>query len=353
MRTPPPTSCSTVRQPARPKDLPQSAMNAAAAYIARTQKPSGEIPWSQRGKTDPWDHVESAMGLTVGGFLAEARRAYEWLRRTQLADGSWWSAYFGGVPMSAAYKDANMTAYVAAGVWLYFLTTGDTAFLARQWPTVHRALDFVLSLQDPEGHVYWAKRADGGIDRRALLTGCSAVFKSLDCGLRIAAVLQKPVVRWRSAARRLQAAIRCKPHLFDADKAVYAMDWYYPVLSGAVCGSSAHLRIQQQWHRFVIENHGVRCMANRPWVTTAETAELVLTLTALGEAATARRLFDWIASNQYSDGAFWTGINLPDRIVYTREHTTWTSAAVLLAADGLLPGGPVRRLFDQPDEGGT
>ena len=32
-------------------------------FIAELQKPSGEIPWSRGGKTDPWDHVESAMGL--------------------------------------------------------------------------------------------------------------------------------------------------------------------------------------------------------------------------------------------------------------------------------------------------
>ena len=47
-----------------------------AAFIMKIQKDSGEIPWSVGGKTDPWDHVESAMGLSVAGKVAAAERAY-------------------------------------------------------------------------------------------------------------------------------------------------------------------------------------------------------------------------------------------------------------------------------------
>ena len=53
-------------------------INAISGLIADTQLPGGEIPWSPNDKTDPWDHVEAAMGLVTGGFLPEARRAFEW-----------------------------------------------------------------------------------------------------------------------------------------------------------------------------------------------------------------------------------------------------------------------------------
>ncbi len=56
-------------------------INAIAGLIANTQLPGGEIPWSPNDKTDPWDHVEAAMGLVTGGFLSEARRAFEWMAR--------------------------------------------------------------------------------------------------------------------------------------------------------------------------------------------------------------------------------------------------------------------------------
>jgi hypothetical protein len=61
------------------EELNPISIEKIVSFIASIQKENGEIPWSAGGKTDPWDHVESAMGLSVGGFYAEARRAYEWL----------------------------------------------------------------------------------------------------------------------------------------------------------------------------------------------------------------------------------------------------------------------------------
>ena len=40
--------------------------------IAEWQLPSGMIPWTPGGHADPWNHVEAAMALTLGGRHAEA-----------------------------------------------------------------------------------------------------------------------------------------------------------------------------------------------------------------------------------------------------------------------------------------
>ena len=49
----------------------------------------GAIPWFPEGKIDPWDHLESAMGLAIGGAFEEAQAAFAWLElrsaRRQLA----------------------------------------------------------------------------------------------------------------------------------------------------------------------------------------------------------------------------------------------------------------------------
>ncbi|HOS77152.1 MAG TPA: hypothetical protein PLL15_03860, partial [Syntrophales bacterium] len=58
-------------------------IDAMTAFIKRIQKMNGEIPWSLDGKTDPWDHVESAMGLSMAGCRTEAERAYLWLVENQ------------------------------------------------------------------------------------------------------------------------------------------------------------------------------------------------------------------------------------------------------------------------------
>ena len=83
--------------------------------IAAVQLPSGMIPWLPGGHADPWNHVEAAMALTIGGRRAEAERAYDWLTRTQRSDGAW-HAYYLEHGIEDQKFDANVCAYVATGV---------------------------------------------------------------------------------------------------------------------------------------------------------------------------------------------------------------------------------------------
>jgi hypothetical protein len=43
------------------EELNPISIEKITSFIASIQKENGEIPWSVGGKTDPWDHVESAM----------------------------------------------------------------------------------------------------------------------------------------------------------------------------------------------------------------------------------------------------------------------------------------------------
>jgi GH15 family glucan-1,4-alpha-glucosidase len=75
---------------------------ATARSIESVQEPSGAIPWFAGGHVDPWDHVECAMALSATGRLDSARRAYEWLARTQRPDGSWPAKVTAGQIVDAA-----------------------------------------------------------------------------------------------------------------------------------------------------------------------------------------------------------------------------------------------------------
>ena len=305
-----------------------------ARAILSIQRPSGEIPWSEGGKTDPWDHVESAMGLSVAGFDREARHAYGWLCDIQLEDGALWASFKDGQPDDRR-KDANMTAYVAVGVFHHFLVTGDQSFLERMWPCVSRAVDFAVSLQAPDGQIYWSMDEKGVVDKVALLTGSSSIYLSIRCALAIAARLKKTRPQWEFALRKLGKAIRHRAHLFDETKSRYSMDWYYPILCGAVTGAEAHDRFDGHWDAFVVPNWGSRCVSDRPWVTMAESSELVLALTAAGRHEEAELIFSWIRGSRYDDGFYWTGLTVPDSVIWPEERTSWTTAAVILAGDAL------------------
>jgi hypothetical protein len=314
------------------------------AFIASIQKETGEIPWSVGGKTDPWDHVESAMGLSIAGFCIEAELAYSWLAETQLSDGSWWSGTKDGEIIDST-KDTNFSSYIAVGVFHHYLITQDLQFLESMWPAVTKGVQFAVEMQAPEGEIYWARNKEDLIDPMALLTGCSSIYMSIKCALAIAVILREQKPQWEKAKKLLGCSIKNKPNLFNMIKSRFSMDWYYPVLCGAVSGAEAKRRIDKYWEKFVEPEWGVRCVSDRPWATMAETAELVLTLSAIDDIPRAKLVFSWLANKRDADGSFWMGVTFPDGVIWPEEKTGWTAAAVLLAWDALNEITPAANLF--------
>ena len=87
---------------------------------------------------------------------------------------------------------------------------------------------------------------------------------------------------WELSQASLAAAIALREDTF-LDKSRWAMDWYYPILGGVLRGYPAHVRLAKGWGTFVVEARGSRCVSDRPWVTAAETCELVMALDAVGD----------------------------------------------------------------------
>ena len=315
-----------------------------AAWIASVQLPSGMIPWFEAGHCDPWNHTESAMALVLAGRRPEADRAFEWLAAAQLGDGTW-CRYYLADGVEDPRRDPNVGVYVAAGAWWHYLRTGDIGFLEWMWPVIEAAVDFVLRLQQPGGEVLWSMDPDGHLGRYALLTCNSSIHHSLRCAVAVAERLGRECPEWELAADRIVEAIVHRPGSF-APKNRWAMDWYYPILSGALSGDAARDRIESRWSEFVLEGVGVRCVADQPWVTAAETAECVMALDSVGMRARAVTLLDWTRHMRDGDGSYWTGCVHPQCVRYPGgERTTYTAAAVLLADHALYGYGPSAGLF--------
>lgn len=312
--------------------------------IVSTQRPNGDIPWCDGKKTDPWDLVESAMGLAIGGRIEEARKAFDWLKRIQLEDGSWYSAYIDSVPDDKTHE-SNMAAYIAAGQYHHYLITKDKKYLESMWPCVKKAVDFALSLQAPDGEIHWAKSPEGVVDPMALMTGTSSVYFSTKCALAIAEILGEKNMRWLKSIEMIRESIAKRPHCYNISKSRFSMDWFYPILSGALTGAEAQKRIDKYWKKFVVEGQGVRCVSDQPWVTVAETAEFVLALSAMGNEKLARIIFGWIQDRRYDDGSYWCGFTYPDMVVWPEDKLSWTNGVVLMAADALYDLTPASCLF--------
>ena len=327
----------------------------SAEHLASLQTASGMIPWFEGGHSDPWNHVESAMALDVAGFHVEAERAYEWLADIQRLDGSWHNYYLpdGGRDdtVEETKLDTNVCAYIATGVWHHWRSTGDRGFVDNLWPTVERALDFVLSLRRPDGLALWAIEADGTRPwDYALLTGTSSIQHALRCGAAAGLTTGSPRPDWVEAADVMVRAINERPGAFES-KSRWAMDWYYPVLTGATIGDAAKARLADGWPRFSMEGLGIRCVDDEPWVTASETAEAALAYAAIGDVDTATDLLRWVTPHRLDSDAYLTGIVHPDRIVFPDgEHTSYTAAAVILAADAITGASPASDLFVEPSQ---
>ena len=308
-----------------------------AASIAAMQEPDGAIPWTVGEHTDVWNHVESAMALVVGGQVEAAERAYDWALSAQRADGSWPMKIVGG-EIEDHSGETNMSAYLAVGVWHHWLIRRDTEFVRRMWPAVRRGLDWVVDMQLPFGGIAWSQEwldaKPGKVNREALLAGSSSIYQSLRAGVAIAELLGDPQPEWELSGGQLGHALREHRDLF-LDKSEFSMDWYYPVLGGAVRGEAARELIDSRWDTFVEPGLGIRCVSWNPWVTGAETCELVLALEAIDDRPRAWQLLADMQHLRAEEGKYFTGYVFPDDVNWPAEHTTYTAAAVILAVDAL------------------
>jgi hypothetical protein len=330
--------------PAVPGVLTADQLMATGGAIAATQQPDGSIGWPD-GHVDAWNHVECAMALSVCGLRAEARRAYAWLVATQRPDGSW--------PIQSATgqiedrtTESNHAAYSAVGIWHELLVTGDEDFAARMWPVVQAAIGFAIGLQTARGEIIWRRREDGTPDSYALLTGSASMYQSLRCAIALAEHLGDPQPDWELAVTLLGHAVACHREAF-ADKSRFSMDWYYPVLGGAVRGAAAEQLLKADWDTFVVPGLGVRCVRDEPWVTGAETCELAMALDAVGHRDGALELFEHVQFLRSGDGGYWTGWQFRSGKHYPHEQSSYTAAAIVLAADVLADGAasPAARIF--------
>lgn len=326
----------------RRRPLTGEQIERTGAFIAAQQEADGGLPWFRDGKMDPWDHVQAAMGLALTRQLDRAEAGFRYLVQRQESDGAW-AAWRERGRITDETHETNHAAYVATGLWYLHTVRPSTDFLAEMWPMLERAIDFVVSLQQEDGVIFWATNK-GKAWRQPLLTGSASTYGSLVCALRIAERLDHDRPAWRQARERLVRLLRGdlarfrETDLEDQDGR-YSMDWYYPVLGGAVRGSDARLRLldARMSRAYLEEGVGCRCVADQPWYTTAETCELVMALDACGLSSRAAQMFSWIHPLRTDEGGYWTGVTHPDRVLFPEgEQTAWTAATVLMAADVLV-----------------
>ena len=208
----------------------------------RCRSRRGAIPWSVGEHTDVWNHVEAAMALLVGGQVEAAERAFAWVPTMQRADGSWPMKIVGGevedhsrrVQHVGVRRGRRLAPLAGARATSRSCAASGRPCAARSTASCPCSCPSAAS----PGRRSGTTARPATVNEDALLAGSSSIYQSLRAGVALADLLGEPQPEWELAGGRLGHALREHRDLF-LDKSTFSMDWYYPVLGGAVRGRGA------------------------------------------------------------------------------------------------------------------
>ena len=317
-------------------------------YIKSLQLESGSIPSNEDGSHDPWDHIESIMGLNFANEIEASKLAFNWLIKNQNHDGSWFSKYHDEVPIEFN-KPSHFGPYIAVAALHFYKTFSNKEFLETLWPSIELAINFALKLQTKNGTIPWSVDKNGEAEEDFLLTGSSSILKSIECGIAISNILNKQnnITNWSKSYDLLSQAIREPSGKFDLlkDRKRFSMDWYYPILSGCLDDDKKNFYIDKVFKDFYTKDLGIKCVIEEPWVTVAETSEFIIALVMSGRSKDAKNLLLDVLSISDENQIPYMGWQYEEKIFWPNERPSWTSAALIISADSVMNFSNASDLF--------
>ncbi len=318
------------------------------AYIKSIQYKSGAIPSNEDGTHDPWDHIESIMGLNIYKDIEASKSAFNWLTHHQNSDGSWYAKYY-KTDAIEKNKPTHFSPYIAVAALHFFRIFKDINFLQSIWSSIELAVNFSVELQQDNGTIPWSINNNSQIENDYLLTGCSSILKSIECGIALSKILNetKNIEKWKKAHLLLSNAIQDPDGKFDLikDRKRFSMDWYYPILSGCLKQDEKSHYINKIFKDFYLDGIGIKCVIEEPWVTVAETSEFILALMCAGYDDEAKRLLFDVLNISDEEGIPFMGWQYEQNIFWPEEKPSWTAAALMLSADCVFDYSDASDLF--------
>ena len=318
------------------------------AYIKSIQYKSGAIPSNEDGTHDPWDHIESIMGLNIYKDIEASKSAFNWLTHHQNSDGSWYAKYY-KTDAIEKNKPTHFSPYIAVAALHFFRIFKDINFLQSIWSSIELAVNFSVELQQDNGTIPWSINNNSQIENDYLLTGCSSILKSIECGIALSKILNQTenIEKWKKAHLLLSNAIQDPDGKFDLikDRKRFSMDWYYPILSGCLKQDEKSYYINKIFKDFYLDGIGIKCVIEEPWVTVAETSEFILALMCAGYDDEAKRLLFDVLNISDEEGIPFMGWQYEQNIFWPEEKPSWTAAALMLSADCVFDYSDASDLF--------
>ena len=290
-------------------------------WIITNQSLDGYISWDEKGKCDPWDHCECLIALSIYKEWDAFWLGVQWFFDNINDEGLIYAEFQKGKP-SKTHFESHHAPYIILPLIQASLIDKKQDYHKvlnqTQLDKLNKIFKALKNFQDKDGFYYWAKNDDGYSDN-SLITATMSIYLSITAK--------------ESLAPNLITSLWDKKFDRDGvDRSRFSMDFYYPYLAGIKNNKSEFLKSLES---FYVKGLGIKCVKEEPWVTVAESCECVIAALVHENIQIAEDIFNDIQQFQDSEGIFPTGYQYDLKIFWPEEKSTWTNAAVIIAAHAL------------------
>lgn len=310
----------------------------AKDWIIKNQNNNGAINWDQRGKCDPWDHCECLIALAIYEEWDPFIRGVNWFFDNLNSDGLIPSE-FKNDEITKDYYESHHAPYIFLPLYQKFLIDNDIDYIKQYKKQIQTIYKTTLAFADSQGFLFWAKDEKGFSDNSLVTASCS-VHISLKIFEKIADIIGLDY----SHDEILLNEEKINSKRFDRDgisRKRFSMDNYYPFL----CGIGNDEKIDNALGDFYKAGLGIKCVIEEPWVTFAESSEFIISMVKMKKNEDAKKILKEIMKFQDNRGIFPTGYQYKLDILWPDEFSTWTNAAVIIAADCVFGISKYKNVF--------
>ena len=290
-------------------------------WIISNQSSSGAIFWDEKGKCDPWDHCECLIALAIYEEWEYFWKGVNWFFANLNKDGLIYAEFQNEKPSKLHYE-SHHAPYIIMPLIQASLIDQEQDYkkilTSEQLLKLENIFEALNDFKDEDGYFYWAKDSNGYSDN-SLITASMSIFLSM-------------VAKDKSFPKFNIDMWQEKFNRDGVDRSRFSMDFYYPFLAGIKNNKKEFLDLLDNYY---VKGLGVKCVAEEPWVTIAESSECVISALIHDNENIAKQIFHDIQQFQNKDGIFPTGYQYKMEIFWPEEDSTWTNAAVIIAAHAL------------------
>ena len=195
---------------------------------------------------------------------------------------------------------------------------------------IHQIFKGTSKFKDSEGYYHWALDKNGLADDSLVTSSCSLEL-SRRAYNKICELIEDKQFTHNEA---IISPNKLRSKKFDRggiSRARFSMDSYYPIL----CNCGTQEDATKFLNKFYVEGLGIKCVEEEPWVTFAESSECIMALHKIGLTKIAKKIFSEVLKHKNPKGYFPTGYQYDLKVYWPEENSTWTNAAIIMAADCL------------------